>query len=179
MTNIICLEARWYKKNPVTVQPFLETLRLIQGIEYSHFPCNSIEELKQHLSFNPYGSNVILYIAAHGRRGKISFSDTNDKKRAPLEDIAEMMGDKFYGAMVHFSSCSILNVTPERYYDFKLRTGLSIVSGYTVETGFIESYAMDMLIFSNYASYKRKTPFVKYMYKKYPDLIKQSGLYIE
>lgn len=176
--HIMCLESSWYKHNPFTVQPFLETLRLIEGVEYSHFPCNSIEELKQHLSIQQ-SYQGILYLAMHGRSGRVSFSETNNKKRAPLEDIADMMERRFEGWFIHFSNCSALKVSDNRYYDFKNKTGASVVSGYTIDTDFIVSYATDMLFLSVASFYKRKSNFIKHMYRKYPDLIKQSGLYIE
>ncbi len=177
--HIVCLESQWFKKNPVTVQPFLETLRLIDGISYERFPCNSVQELEQHLSFNPHGTEGILYLAMHGRRGKVSFSATNEKNRAPIEDIAQMMDGRYAGWHIHLSNCSVLNVSAERYYDFKKETGATLVSGYVKDTDFIESYAMDMLLFYKENNFTRKSSFVSYMYNNYGELMTSSGLYLE
>jgi len=91
----MCLESRWYKRNPITVQPLLETLRLINGIHYSHFPCNSEDELKRHLSIIPSEKNGVLLIASHGERGNVSFSEKKNVKCVPLEKISEMILKKY------------------------------------------------------------------------------------
>lgn len=176
--NIICLESQWYKKNPITVQPFLETLRLLDNVSYERFPCNNVDELRQHLAIEPHYSTGILYLCMHGRRGKIAFSE-NNKDQAPLESISEMMDGRYANWHIHMSNCSILNVSNKRYYEFKKQTGASIVSGYTLDVGWVESYATDMLLFSKAADYKKPSYLIKYMYNNYSELINKVGMYIE
>ena len=62
-----------------------------------------------------------------------------------LEQLADGLGDACTNRIVHFGSCSTLDVEKERISSFIEHTGVSAVSGYAAEVVWTESVAFDML----------------------------------
>lgn len=176
MKSIICLEATWYANSPITVQPFLETLRMLEGVPFSRWPCDSVHDLEHYLS-KPMGKPGILYFAMHGQKGRLTF----DQKGAiiTLTKLSKMMGQRFRGWHIHFASCETINTSDRIFQEFKKSTGAAVVSGYLRQVDWIEGYALDMLLMQKAQNYARPAFLVKSMYNNYADLIARTGLYIE
>lgn len=178
MKQILCLEATWWKDSPISVQPFLETLRMLEGVFFSRLTCNSVADLKHHLS-QPTYKNGILYMAMHGRRGKLSFSDTKEKEMVTLPQLADMMSTRFNGWHIHFATCETINVSDEIFQNFKKKTGVGTISGYMKQVDWIEGYALDMLLLQKAQNYSRPTALANYMNNNYAELMARTGMYIE
>lgn len=179
MKPILCLEATWYANSPITVQPFLETLRMLEGVSFVRYPCDTVRDLEHFLSKPVKGKPGILYLAMHGRKGKLSFSDTNEKEMVSITEVAKMMKKRYRHWHVHFASCETINTTDRIFQEFKQATGASVVSGYMKQVDWIEGYALDMLLMQKAQRYARPAFLVKSMYNNYSDLITRTGLYIE
>jgi hypothetical protein len=174
MNPIVCIESNWDGKNASTasIWPILQLLSIEEGIESVHLTCNTREELAHNLKMNYGFRNGILYFAMHGRPGRINLGNGD---MVLIEDLASLMNSRFAGWYVHFGSCGTLRTAAHRKYDFKERTGAVAVSGYLKDVDWIESTALDLLMF--YASQRYEYPgnLKKFMRSSYPDLIKRCG----
>lgn len=177
MKPITCLEATWYKDSTVTVQPYLETLRMLEGVPFVRYPCDTVDDLSHFLS-KPHGKPGILYLAMHGHKGKLSFTNRNSQS-VTLPELSEMMGTQFRGWHIHLASCETINVSDEKFQEFKKNTKASLVSGYLKQVDWIEGYALDMLLLLKAQNYTRTPYLVKFMYNNFADLITRTGLYME
>lgn len=90
----------------------------------------------------------ILYLGYHGNAGKIVLGskDYFGDSEIDLEKLAEGLGEgTCTNRIVHFGSCSTLDVEEKRISSFIAHTGVSAVSGYAGEVDWTESVAFDML----------------------------------
>ena len=77
--GIFCLEGLWdndLRKNP-SVEPVLSLLKQIRGIPYIHRDCATSEEFEFYISKwiqKKYEGYPILYLACHGKEGRICIS---------------------------------------------------------------------------------------------------------
>ena len=93
-----------------------------------------------------------------------------------LEELADIIGDRFKGWVVHFSSCSTLAIKENRLKNFIRKTKVSLVIGYTKNMSWSECMAMDLLLFENIANHKRLWDMKKFVRKRYGELVKMTGL---
>lgn len=152
--NVFCLESVWADNTNLprqSVYPLLEIIQMAYNIKISHLNCNTLEEFQHNLSLanRKYG---ILYLAFHGRPGKLLINETE----LTLDGLAELMGAKFKRCGVHFASCSTLGITKTAIKNFIEKTGVSFVSGYTKSVYWIPSAAVDLVyldsIISNFSN---------------------------
>jgi len=78
--------------------------------------------------------------------------------------------------IIHFGCCSTIRVEPDRLQQFVATTQVKMVMGYTKNIDWIESAAMDMLIFQALQQYVDLHACWRYLQKSYPDLIARTGL---
>lgn len=173
--SIVCLESLWddrVEKRP-TVLALITMVQSLHHIRIAHLTCNTEPELAYNLKLlGRRRKQAILYLAFHGSTGSISLHDGTN---VALEQLADHMGRRFAGWMVHFSSCSTLNVDAAELRAFCDATQVVMVSGYAKDVDWIEGVAMDILVFQALQNYVDMHACRKFLEKTYPDLIARTG----
>lgn len=146
--GIFCLEGFWEDdlRKKSTVQPILELLKF-DGIPYIYLDCATFEEFEFYLTKwtqKKYQKYPILYLAFHGKKGKILIS----KKGYELKDIGEFLADKCNDSVVIFGSCSVLNISRRHVKDFLKKTNSLAVGGYAKDVDWIVPTAFELLVLS-------------------------------
>ena len=173
--HIACLESLWNHdiENRLTVVPILELVTKVDHLKFIYLTCNTSEELHYNLRKlkrkRKYG---ILYLSFHGRPGEIVL----DEKPIDLETLAEQMGRGFTDWVVHFGTCATINVEKQRIIEFINETNVSLVLGYKIDVPWIESAALDILLFDWLQSYKDMRSFWFNFRKRHADLVALTGL---
>ncbi|MEO0159036.1 MAG: DUF6642 family protein [candidate division WOR-3 bacterium] len=125
--NIVCLEGNWNK-------PILKVISEFNNVKFIHRKCSKISSLKKHLDeIKSLKSYDILYLNFHG-------------KKFDLEELAEYMKSGFKNKIVHFGSCSTLNVGKNIINNFMEITGVSMVLGYREDVMWTEATALFKII---------------------------------
>ena len=112
--HIFCIEGSWENdhRDTKSVKQALEFLKCIEKVNCIFKQCNNPSTLKE-LIFDSmlakYKKLSILDFAFHGEPNNILVGKRNGKVN--LEEIAEMIGDKANGKIIHFGSCSALDVS--------------------------------------------------------------------
>lgn len=149
--GIFCLEGEWDLDltQRVSVLPILELLSQLGEAEFVHRNVSSIHEVDRYLSKwseKRYDDYQILYLTAHGDRGRIYWSEDGDKaSSSTLDGLAESLGRVAEGCYVYLASC----LTPFDDGDltrFVQRTGAKAVLGYRAPVDWLESAAFDVLL---------------------------------
>lgn len=151
MKGIFCIESLWSKDSGsqrISVAPLLEYIGRSYGVRHTVFDCGTAEELSLRLKKSRKSGYGILYFAGHGKKGKFML----DSGEITLEQLAEMMDERFYGWYVHFGSCSVLDISVKEMKNFKHLTGVYKVSGYRKDVDWKESSALDILWISHLVS---------------------------
>ena len=99
-----------------------------------------------------------------------------DGSTVTLEQLASFMGKRFKGWVVHFGSCGTLDTDESRLNGFIEATGLAMAVGYTKTIGWIDSAAMDLILFEHLQDYKDLNAMWKQLDSKYGDLMSLNGL---
>jgi hypothetical protein len=174
--NIACLESLWNTdlEDRWSVRPVLDMLANVQDFKLAYLSCNTEPEFAYNLKMlgkrRSYG---ILYLAFHGGPGEFYLADNTC---IPLEALGEYMGTRFNDRIIHFGCCSTMRVSSERLDAFTETTGIKMVMGYTKNVDWIESSAMDLLIFQALQQYVDLHACWRALQKNYPDLIAKTGL---
>jgi hypothetical protein len=177
--KILCLEGLWDNnlEQHLSVKPLLETISKLNNIKYTHCPCNTVSEFQFHLYqftrsqiVSKYG---ILYLAFHGHSGRIVLSD---QEQLNLEELANLMGQRFRGWSVLLSCCSILCLGEKRIKNFIKQTEVGLVIGYRKDVDWGESISLDLIILDHLVNYSYLAPMRKRIEKRYPDLVSATGL---
>jgi hypothetical protein len=156
--NIACLEALWDDnlEERLTAAALLDLAAKISEVKFTLLSCNTREEFEFNINklciSRIKKACRVLYLVFHGEPGRISLSD---EVPLSLEELADIMGDRFKGWVVHFSSCSTLAIKENRLKDFIRKTKVSLIIGYTKNMSWSECMAMDLLLFENIANHKR------------------------
>jgi hypothetical protein len=177
--KILCFEGLWDNnlEQRLSVKPLLDTISKLNGTRFTHCPCNTVSEFQFHLYrftrskiVSKYG---ILYMAFHGHSGRIVLSD---QEQLNLEDLADLMGQRFRGWSVLLSCCSILCLGEKRIKNFINQTQVSLVVGYRKAVDWGESISLDLIILDHLVNYSYLAPMRKRIEKRYPDLVAATGL---
>lgn len=155
--NIFCIEGNWNNnlKGKTSIKSALDFLEHNARIKYIHKNCSAIEQLESLLrdavlkKYNRYG---VIYFAFHGLPGELL---VGKRQRISLEQIAAILQNKAQDRIIHFGSCSVLNVPRSRVNRFLKETGALAVSGYTKDVDFIPSTFLDILYFQFCEQYKK------------------------
>lgn len=127
-----------------SVYPMLEIIRMAYNVNIAYLTCNTLEEFSHNLSL-AHGKYGIIYIAMHGRKGKLLISENE----LTLDSLAGVMGRKFKNCGVHLASCTTLGIAKSEINDFLEKTGVNFISGYKKSVYWIPSAAVD-LVFLDY-----------------------------
>lgn len=150
--GVFCVETVWYGTGDTTsIRPILEAMS--EGyldVPFVYRTAVTSGELEAYLrewkSLNRL-DYPILYLGYHGMAGQIvlgeqEFWGYSDRS---LVQLAEGLGDECADRVVHFGSCSTLDVDNQQIKNFLESTNLSAVSGYREKVDWMDSVAFDML----------------------------------
>ncbi|HXG02528.1 MAG TPA: DUF6642 family protein [Candidatus Binatia bacterium] len=173
--KIACIESLWDGdiENRLSVVPLLELSERVNDVGWAYLTCNTEEELRYNLGKlrhrRGYG---ILYLSCHGRPGELVF----DQDTVEIEKLGQFMGDGFANWVVHFGSCATLNVEAARISRFMAATGVSMVLGYRKDVDWIDSAAIDLILFDRLQAYRDMRRFWEQFRARYRDLVSLTGL---
>lgn len=148
--NVFCLETySWYKgKNRTSVEPILELLRRMGRCDYLHRDVATRSEFEYFL--NDYLDKVnkaypILYLGFHGSDEPPCICLGNGEQIS-LDELSEMIDGSCSNRVIHFGSCSTMNMHGNKLNNFVSSTQALAVCGYREEVGWLESAAFETLI---------------------------------
>ncbi|MFH1437613.1 MAG: DUF6642 family protein [Pseudomonadota bacterium] len=173
--NIVCLESLWNTdiEQHWSVAPILQMACSINNIKFIHMTCNTKAELRHNLrrikGRSTYG---IVYLAFHGKPGVILL----DGDSVSLESLAMYMEGGFRDRVIHFGSCSTIDVEKARVRRFIEATGVAMVLGHRRDVNWIEGTALDLLIMDRLQYYKDMRKFWKSFRARYRNLVPATGL---
>ncbi len=167
--GIYCLEAPWDHHNiqdKASVLPMLELLEKMGYCGFIFHDSATKEELEFYLdkwsNKTVKDKYPILYLAFHGEKGCIFLSK---KIKYSLEDLSELLENKCIGKIIHFGSCSTLNLDKRVIKRFLAKTGAIAAIGYKNEVDWIQSAACDLFVFEALQSDKLDSKGIKKIHK--------------
>ena len=152
--GIFCVETIWYEIDDQTsMRPILEVLRdgFLEA-PFVHRTAVTKDEFSYCLDewFSLDEKEFpILYLGYHGQQGSIDLGGKGfvDENEFNFHDIGARI--QYFGMgknrLVHFASCSTLDVLDEEISLFLNETNLSAVSGYSHEVDWFDAAAFDMV----------------------------------
>ena len=148
--GVFCLEGLWKNdlRTPSTVQPLLAFLKQNTEIPYIYRDCGTLSEFEFYISKfsqSQYKSYPILYLAFHGKPGKILLSGRQEYQ---ITAIGEFLNGKCRGRIILIGSCSVLDIDKRILKTFLRKSGALAVLGYTNDVHWMRSSAFEMLILS-------------------------------
>ena len=161
--GIWCMETVWFNsESNASVRPMLELIGALYGTPYVHRNAVSKEEFLYFLdAWSKSGKGdekyPILVLSYHGTQGTISLKDDDtidwddedswaaSDSIVALNEIRDVLTDKCRNRVIHFSSCSSLDVGHDDINQFIDTTGASAVSGYTKVVPWVQALALDLL----------------------------------
>ena len=85
--------------------------------------------------------------------------------------LAEIIDGRGSGRILHFSSCSTLDIDQEgEIKQFLKRTKVKAVCGYRNDVDWLESAAFEVLLIEALAYYRRVDAVSNYLWREYPNL---------
>ncbi len=171
--NVACLESLWDDKTEdrLNVVPILELISKTLDVKCSQLNCNTENEFEYNLGLLRKRNYGILYLGFHGSGGTIFL---HDKSEIDLAEIAEMMGNGFSDWIIHFGSCGVLR-KKKALEDFVGNTQVAVATGFTKTIDWIESAALELLLFQAFQTYTNPKLACRSMLTKYPDLVNRTG----
>lgn len=152
--KIFCLETEWSHdvgrlKEKSSVLPLLNYMESSHDMNLSYCfrqvatPQDFYFYL-EHLKNTEYNDYKFIYLAFHGSNGRIA---TANGKTISLNRLKINYPNLFKDRYVHFGSCSTLAWYNYIKKDLKAATGAKIISGYTNNVGFNESFIFELWLF--------------------------------
>jgi hypothetical protein len=178
--NVACVEGFWDDtlEERITATALLDLASKLSDVRFAFtvLSCNTKEEFEFNifkLCASPIKKHYrVLYLVLHGEPGMVFFSN---EVALSLEDLAAIMKENFRDWVVHFSSCSTLDVPDSRLRDFICNTKVALITGYTKNMYWSECLAMDLLLLENIADYKRLWYMKKRVLNRYAALVRLTG----
>lgn len=128
-------------------------LRLLETgyskVPYLHFDVGTREEFDYYLkkwrgaSFRD--THPILYLGFHGDPGEIWLGETRSNC-VDLDELADLLDGRCKGRIVHFGSCSTLDVHGHKLNAFLNRTDALAVCGFKSDVDWLQATAFEMLV---------------------------------
>ena len=152
--GVFCIETVWYEtEDHTSMRPVLELLR--DGylrVPFVHRTAVTKDEftfyVMEWLSLDAR-EYPILYLGYHGERGSIDLGGKGymDETELGFHDVGVRLADGggCKNRVVHFASCSTLDVEDEDVEVFLEGTGASAVSGYSETVDWVAAATFDML----------------------------------
>lgn len=162
--GIWCLETVWFDSaSNASMRPMLELVNALYSTPFVHRNAVSRDEFFYFLdAWVNAGRGTdkeypILLLSYHGAQGTIYLKDDPDidwsdeeswrdsDSVVTLDEIRERLAGECRDRIVHFSSCSSLDVRHDDIEDFLDQTEASAVSGYTKDVPWTQALALDLL----------------------------------
>ena len=148
--GIYCLECDWFGDgDKTTVEP---ALRLLERngklrVPYFHYRVATREELEFRLNewvIGSFSDFPILYLGFHGCPGTIQLAH---ERVLCLDDLGKMLDGSCNHRIVHFGSCSTLDLDDhdEALVRFRRQTKALAVLGYKTDVDWLPSMALEVL----------------------------------
>ncbi|MBN1417113.1 MAG: hypothetical protein JW973_18600 [Bacteroidales bacterium] len=174
--DIFCLEGDWEKdlRIKMSIRSTLDYLNDCFSIKSIHRNCSVREQFIKYLKeypFKKYYKYSILYLAFHGDPNTILFG----KDLITLDEIAEICENRLSNKIVHFGSCSALNLDKRLLKNFIRKTNALCISGYNKKVDFNQSTVLDILYLEMWQSNKDVRSVERKMNTEYKGLIKRLG----
>jgi hypothetical protein len=153
VTGIFCLEGGWQNDfdSSSSVKAVLELVSQGAELEFVHRDVATREELAHYLGkWAQRGARryPILYLAFHGGPGRFLVGDRRRTgHKVTLDDLATILGGGLRGRLVHFGSCSTLDVDRRHISRFLRQTGVLAATGFKKEVDWLRSSAFEVLVF--------------------------------
>ena len=171
--KIACLEGQWEEwTHRSTVLPFLQALEAWSETKslFTHHTCNTRGELQYHVErLARHKSFDLVYLAFHGSPGCVEVGTDS----LTLDELAIAFGTGLSERVVHFASCSTLDVDARHIRRFLRNTGVKMVSGYTSDVWWPEAAAFEYLYFDLWQDYVDPRAFEKRLQSLHGQLIKR------
>ncbi|MEI7677542.1 MAG: DUF6642 family protein [Bacteroidales bacterium] len=179
MKKIFCIESDWEDKSKKekSILPLLECIKgVYPDFDFIYRTANTKEEYIYCLSrfkklITPKNDFHLVLFCGHGRSGKISIGNSKESKEYSIKEIGEMCQEVapqlLKNHMVHFDSCRILSTSESRLNEFMEMTGAIAVSGFSKNVDFIESYALEMILFETLLNERDSKKALNKFFKKH------------
>ncbi len=166
--HIFCIEGNWAHslKDKTSIKSALEFLEHNIDVKTIHKNSSTLDQFQELLNTSmqrTYKQYGIIYLAFHGNPGLLNIGK---RKKITLDEIAEMLNGRAVDKIIHFGSCSTLNINGWDLRRFWKQTGALAISGYKTDIDFVPSTILDIAFFDfcqKYRSIKSiETNFRKY-----------------
>ncbi|HIG25820.1 MAG TPA: hypothetical protein EYQ49_08030 [Acidimicrobiia bacterium] len=181
--GIFAFEGDWTPsdlRDKSSARPILELLYKVDAERpFIHRRIGTREELDHYVD-KWLGQNhdvyKVGYFAFHGSPKTIWLNDHEEDDAVSLKELADIIGPRASGRVIHFSTCNTLRVPDKELDNFLKTTKAQAVVGYTKTVGWIESTAFEILLLDVLCRYQRMKPASKALQKNYPALTSRLGL---
>ncbi len=179
--GIFCIEGSWVNdhRDSTSVVKALEFIKVIEKVDVIHKQCHNrttLLELINDSMQKKYSKNSILYFAFHGEQEHLFVEKRN--KTIHIDEIAEIIGDKANGKIIHFGCCSTLNISGWAMRRFLKNTNALAISGYNKDIDFLKSTLFDLLYFQQCQRHYSIKSVINEMRKYHYKLGKELGFVI-
>ncbi len=167
------IESDWFssEKDQHSILPLLECIKGVeQDFDYYFRTANTKEELIyclhkfKSLRFSKDEPFNVLVICGHGSKGIINIgTGTNLITELTLNNLSDICSEVaenlLEDVLIHFDSCYVLQASNTLLTRFAEKTGATAISGFTKEADFINSYALELILFRDlmYSNNAKKT----------------------
>lgn len=152
-------------------------LNFVSDFHQTKFSYNFLytpEEMRYILGNIPTRSFSLLYLSLHGKPDSIQTGMFSEFE-IPLEELADMMGNRFAGYGLHLASCATMSSSQESIRDFMNKTGILFISGYTEYVDFISSSLVDLALINSWMFAKNYKRMFENMQKSYKQILNENG----
>lgn len=150
--GVFCLEtASWEPgiRDRSSMEHVLRLLETVYRVPYLHFDVGTREEfdfyLKKWAGAQFGDTHPVLYLGFHGDPGGLWLGERRENC-VSLDEIAERLSGRCKGRILHFGSCSTLNVHGNELNTFLRRTRALAVCGFKKGVEWLPSAAFEMLM---------------------------------
>ncbi len=95
-----------------------------------------------------------------------------------LDDLAEWIGGRAQGRIIHFGACSVMRLGKVRLEDFRTMTGARAITGYRKDILWDESPAFELLMLSALCRFQKLGNAENYLRRTFGGLCDRLGLEI-
>ena len=147
--GIYCLEGNWFGQNDkTTVEPVLRLLETVRHLQVPYLRKDVATRGEFEFRLKEWGkasfkNYPILYLSFHGNPGEIELGQGESGFK--LNELATGLEDACSGRIIHFGSCSTLDLHGNTLNRFLRRTGALAVCGYKRDVDWVSSTAFDLL----------------------------------
>jgi hypothetical protein len=173
--NVACLESHWDEvvEDPLTLRHVLETASAVNGFRFIYLTCNTEAELDYNLGLlKSRRSYRIVYLAFHGKPGRLHLPTA----RLDLEAVAQKLGRRFAGRILHLGTCGTIAVPKARLREFMRATGIALLLGYDHPVDWLEAASTELLLLDRLQRYTQLRAFWRDFLRYYGSLVRVTGL---